>query len=54
MDTSYLNGLAGLAALLNGLLLWPVIRSLKNIAQNHDTRITRLEAPKKKARKRAR
>lgn len=26
----YLDGLAGFAALVNGLLLWPMVRSLKD------------------------
>lgn len=50
----YLDGFAGLAALLNGLLLWPIVRTLKadhsksKAAQderldNHETRIIKLE-----------
>lgn len=47
---SDLDGLAGLAALVNGLFLWPVIRSLKKLAVQHDERITQLEKRKPRAR----
>ncbi len=58
MNTDLLNGLAGVAALINSLLLWPVIRSLKKmdsaltaITSDHAVRITTLEAvPKSKRR----
>jgi hypothetical protein len=52
----YLDGFAGLAALVNGLLLWPIVRTLKDDhnrsktrqderLDNHETRITYLERP---------
>jgi hypothetical protein len=51
-----LDGVAGLAALVNGLLLWPVVRSLK---KEHGERITALErhpklSPRPKPKKRRR
>lgn len=52
MNSELLNGLAGLAALLNGLLLWPIIRSLKQVTKNLDHRVTKLESPRAR-RKRA-
>lgn len=36
-----IDGVAGLAALINGLILWPLVRSLK---KDHGERITALEA----------
>lgn len=42
-----LNALSGLAAIINGLLLWPVVRSLKAVTSNHNARITRLERKRK-------
>lgn len=50
----YLDGFAGLAALVNGLLLWPIVRTLKSDhakskasqderLDNHETRISTLE-----------
>lgn len=49
-----LDGFAGLAALVNGLLLWPIVRTLKDDhnkskarqderLDNHETRIETLE-----------
>jgi len=49
---SWLNGLAGVAALLNGLLLWPVVRSLKQVTHAHGTRLTRLEHRGRKRKRR--
>ena len=45
-----IDGVAGLAALINGLILWPLVRSLK---KDHGERITALEAavPAKRAKK---
>lgn len=53
---SVLDGFAGLAALVNGLLLWPIVRTLKadhaaskdkqdTRLDNHETRISVLERP---------
>lgn len=53
-STDSLNNVAGIAALVNSLLLWPVIRSLKSLASNHDLRITRLETKPRSKAKRAR
>lgn len=46
-----LDGFAGLAALINGLLLWPIVRTLKadhkdlkETHVDHGKRIARLEA----------
>lgn len=36
-----LDGFAGFASLINGLILWPLVKSLK---KDHGTRITALEA----------
>jgi hypothetical protein len=47
----YLDGFAGLAALVNSLLLWPVVKTLKEVViKDHGPRIVRLESssPKKK------
>lgn len=44
-----LNGLAGAAALVNGLLLWPIVRSLKASDTAHASRLATLE--KRKARR---
>ncbi len=38
-----LDGVAGLAALINGLLLWPVVKALKANDAHHDTRLAALE-----------
>lgn len=48
-----LNGLAGIAALINGLLLWPIVRALKTTTQDHGTRLTMLERAKARKRKRS-
>lgn len=47
---SGLDGFAGLAALINGLLLWPIVRSHKadrnrmdKRIDSHEDRITKLE-----------
>ncbi len=53
---TFLDGFAGLAALVNGLLLWPIVRTLKQDhsaskvhqderLDNHETRINTLERP---------
>lgn len=42
-DSDMLNGLAGLAALVNSLFMWPLLKSLKAIAQDHGSRLERLE-----------
>lgn len=39
-----LDGFAGLAALVNSLLLWPVVKTLKQVVmENHGPRIAKLE-----------
>ena len=38
-----LDGFAGIASLINSLILWPVIRSLKALSQDHGARLTALE-----------
>jgi hypothetical protein len=48
---SDLDGFAGLAALLNSLLLWPIVRALKNLTSDHGKRISTLESKPKKPRK---
>lgn len=51
INMDWLNGLAGIAALVNSLLMWPTIRYLKRL----EPRVERLEAAsraKKKARRR--
>lgn len=48
-----IDSLSGVAALLNGLLLWPIVRSLKTVTTSHASRLTKLEArPRKKRSKR--
>ena len=49
-----LNGLAGLAALVNSLLMWPTVKALKRIAEDHGARITTLEQTPKKRKPRGR
>ena len=46
-----LNSLAGVAAIINGLLLWPIVRSLKQVTSQHHARISRLEQTKARKRK---
>ncbi len=41
-----LNSLAGIAAIINGLLLWPIVRSLKAVTSSHHARLTKLETAK--------
>ena len=52
---SDLDGFAGLAALINSLLLWPIVRALKNVTKDHGDRLSTLERisrkPKKKPRR---
>ena len=45
-----LDGLAGFAALINGILLWPTIRALKAL----EPRVAKLEAAAAPKRKRGR
>ena len=56
MDLKSFDGFAGIAAIINGLLLWPVVRALKSVTQEHGTRLSALERitktqPKKRGRK---
>jgi hypothetical protein len=51
VDLPSLDGAAGLAALLNSLLVVPMLRGLKKMGQNHEGRIGVLE---KRATKRKR
>ena len=46
----YLDGFAGIAALVNSLFLWPIIRALKSVTSDHGARLTALESPKKRRR----
>jgi hypothetical protein len=46
--------IAGLAALVNSLVLVPSILALRKIAKGHDERIVVLETPRARTRKRAR
>lgn len=43
MQLPNLDGFAGLAALVNSLLLWPIVRALKNVTSSHHKRLTTLE-----------
>ena len=50
IDSDLINGLAGLAALINSCLMWPTIKSIKAIAaslsksvDDHGKRIEKLE-----------
>lgn len=45
-----LDGFAGLAALVNGLILWPVVQSLKKETVNLRAMLTK---PKKRRRRKA-
>lgn len=49
-----LNGLAGVAALVNGLLLWPIVRALKTTTADHGQRLTAVEQAVTKRPKRKR
>lgn len=50
-----LDGVAGFAALINSLMMWPTIKALKTIAEDHGKRLTSLEeAPKRRPRRRRR
>jgi hypothetical protein len=40
---SSVDGIAGIAAVINGLLLWPIVRALKNVTKDHGDRIAVLE-----------
>ena len=47
-----IDGIAGLAALINGLILWPIVRGHQRDRarqdkriDDHDTRIKKLETP---------
>ncbi len=53
----YLDGFAGVAALINSLILWPMYRTLKKlVVDSHEPRITALEQrtprPKKRPKRR--
>ncbi len=48
----YLDGFAGIAALVNSLFLWPIIRALRQVTSDHGTRLSKLERPKPKRRRR--
>ena len=48
IDLADFNGLAGFAALVNSLLMWPTIRYLKRL----EPRVEKLEAAAKKKRRR--
>jgi hypothetical protein len=54
LDSEFINGLAGVVALVNSLVLVPSVMALRKIAQNHDERIKTLEARKPRARARRR
>lgn len=54
MDVETVNGLAGIAALINSLLMVPAVRALRQIAKGHETRISKLEGRKPKSRGRGR
>jgi hypothetical protein len=46
LDENTLNGLAGLAALVNSLIMWPQLRALAKViplVKDHGERIARLE-----------
>jgi hypothetical protein len=43
IDADVVNGLAGLAALVNSLLMWPTIKAIKRIALDLDRRVSKLE-----------
>jgi hypothetical protein len=54
-DSEAINAIAGIAALVNSLVLVPSVLALRKLAANHDGRITKLEvAPAKPRRKRGR
>lgn len=51
MDTilqiiDHLNSLAGLGALINGLLLWPIVKSMRETTKEHAAEIKRLNDTK--------
>lgn len=50
MDIPTIDGMAGFAALVNSLILWPVVNSLKAAVQylkdDHEARLKALEAEK--------
>ncbi len=53
MDPDIFNGLAGLAALVNSLLMWPTIKSIKSMCESlkandadHSKRLEELETKK--------
>lgn len=52
MPLPNLDGFAGLAALVNSLLLWPIVRALKNVTKDHGARLSNLERARLKKRKR--
>jgi hypothetical protein len=46
---SDLDGFAGIAALVNSLLLWPIVKALKNVTHDHGTRLAVLEKTRQPA-----
>ena len=48
----YLDGFAGLAALVNSLFLWPIIRALRQVTTDHGQRLSALERPKPRRKRR--
>jgi hypothetical protein len=58
MDLPDSNALAGLAALVNSLLMAPTVVALRKISkrhddklEEHDTRLAKIETPKRRRRK---
>lgn len=52
MDLNVVNGIAGIAALVNSLLMVPSVMALRRIANSHESRITKLETVKVKRKRR--
>lgn len=53
-DSDTVNAIAGVAALVNSLILVPSVMALRKIAAHLDTRVTKLEGRKAKPKRRAR
>jgi len=51
VDINEWNGIAGIAALVNSLLMVPSVLALRRIANSHEHRITRLESKPRKRRR---
>jgi hypothetical protein len=53
IDSDTVNGIAGIVALVNSLMLVPSIMALRKIAEKHEGRLEKLEKkpPKKRARR---